>query len=67
MDMKIYRTCPECEENFYSLFDKRYIELFKNCFDCDERKFERKLIKEEEINKRRKTAIDTAWEEGAKK
>lgn len=57
-----FKICPECKSKFYSLFDKTYIELYGNCFDCDEYKGQVNFLKEEEINERRKKAIEKSGE-----
>ena len=33
------KECPKCKEEWFSPFDKKYIDMFGNCYNCDLKKF----------------------------
>ena len=49
--------CPKCNEQQWSLMDKRYVELYGHCWSCDNKKFYLKELSLEEFEKREKEAV----------
>jgi hypothetical protein len=49
-------TCPKCEEQQWSLMDKKYLDLFGQCWDCDKKLWEEHKLSTEEFERREDTA-----------
>jgi len=49
--------CPQCREKQWSVMDKKYIEIYGNCWSCDKKKWENKEISTEEFEKREVEAL----------
>lgn len=50
--------CPICGEIQYSITDKNYLKLYKNCWSCDKDKWENKDLSTEEFERREKEALN---------
>jgi len=49
--------CPKCTETQWSKADKKYLELYGNCWSCDKRKWENGELSLEEFEKREKESV----------
>jgi len=51
-------SCPKCNEDQYSLMDKKYVELFDVCWSCDNKRFQTKKLLLADFEIKEKHALD---------
>ena len=49
--------CPKCNEQQYSVMDCNYLRLYRNCWSCDHKKWQKNELNIKEFERREKTAI----------
>ena len=45
-------VCPDCKNPQFSPMDKKYLELFKTCWSCDEKKWDNGEMTDEQFQER---------------
>jgi hypothetical protein len=49
--------CLKCKEEQWSIMDKKYVELFGNCWSCDKKLWEEHELSLEEFERREDEAL----------
>jgi len=57
MNITIPIFCPKCEEQQWSIADKKYLKLFDICWSCDKKEWEAGRLSLEEFERREKLSV----------
>lgn len=51
-------NCPECQEELFSPFDKKYAELYGHCWSCDNQDWQNENLPIEVFEAREAAALE---------